>query len=105
MLALEWRPRAQLDRESIALYLGMGRSSPDTALKTIRSIDEAIDRAREFPDSGSTLRIDDLEHKEYRFVMAGKHLIYYRHDAKTLTVYRIIHQRRDIDAFTFVDLP
>ena len=105
MLALEWRPRAQLDRESIALYLGMERSSPETALKVVQEIDAAIERVREFPESGSIFRLDSLEHKEYRFVAAGKYLVFYRHDAETLTVYRIVHQRRDIDVRTLVDFP
>lgn len=59
---------------------------------------------RSFPDSGGRFRLDSLENREYRTVLAGKYTVYYRYDADTLTVYRILHQRRDIDTFTLVDL-
>ncbi len=103
MLNLEWRPRAQLDRESIAIYLGVECGMPDTSLATIRKIDDAIDRVRAFPDSGGRFRLDSLENREYRTVLTGKYTVYYRYNAETLTVYRILHQRRDIDTFTLVD--
>ena len=104
MLALEWRPRARLDRESIAIYLGVECGMPETALKVIREIDEAIDRVREFPESGRPVRIEDLDNKDYRVVPAGRYRVYYRSDETTLTVYRIIHQKRDIDDYALFDL-
>ena len=104
MLDLAWRPRAHLDRESIALYLGIECGAPKAALDTIRAIDEAIERVRAFPDSGGRLRLDTLENKEYRTVPAGKYTVYYRYDETTLTVYRILHQRRNIDTFALIDL-
>ena len=105
MLELVWRPRAHLDRESIALYLGVECGAPQAALDTIRAIDAAIERVRTFPDSGGFFRLDTLENKEYRTVPAGKYTAYCRFDDATLTVYRILHQRRDIDTFALVDLP
>ena len=104
MLNLEWRPRAQLDRESIAIFIGVECGSPQSALKTIRDIDAAIERVRAFPDSGGHFEMESLDHRDYRTVIAGKYTVYYRYDDTTLTVYRIIHQRRDIDSYTLVDL-
>lgn len=103
MRELRWRPRARLDRESIAIYLGMECGSPEAALDTIRGIDEAIARALEFPESGRTVRIDDLEHADYRSVVSGKYTVYYRFDDVSLVVYRILHQRRDIDDYALID--
>lgn len=103
MLELEWRPRAQLDRESIAIYLGVERGAPQSALKAMRQIDGAIDRVRAFPDSGGRFRSDTLANREYRTVAAGKYTVFYRYDDTALTVYRILHQRQDIDNYTLVD--
>ncbi len=105
MLGLEWRPRADLDRQSIALYLGMERGNPQAALHTIQEIDQAIDRARAFPESGRLFQAEGLEHRDYRSVLAGSHRVFYRHDGQTLTVCRIVHQRQDIDTYALVDLP
>ncbi|MBQ9002916.1 MAG: type II toxin-antitoxin system RelE/ParE family toxin [Eggerthellaceae bacterium] len=103
MLDLVWRPRAQLDRESIAIYLGVERSSPKSALSVMSEIDSAILRIRTFPDNGGHFHLDTLDHHDYRTVIAGKYTVYYRYDEDKVTIYRILHQRREIDVYTLVD--
>ena len=90
MLDLAWRPRAHLDRESIAIHLGLERKAPQAALDAMRRIDDAIERVRTFPDSGGRVRLDPLRRTEYRTVLASPYTVYYRFDEKTLTVYRIL---------------
>ena len=48
MLDLAWRPRAQLDRESIAIYLGLERGMPQPALDAIKGIDAALETVRTY---------------------------------------------------------
>ena len=103
MLDLAWRPRAHLDRESIALYLGHERQSPQAALETIRRIDAVIERIRAFPDSGGRFAMPGLPGRDYRTAQANPYTVYYRYDAATLTVYRILHQRQDIDTYTLAE--
>ena len=105
MLELAWRPRAHLDRESIAIYLGLECKNPQAALAAIQRIDAAIEHARSFPDAGGRFAIDGLHHREHRTVLASPYTVYYRCDDTALTVYRILHQRQDIDTYAFVDLP
>lgn len=103
-LELEWRPRAHLDRESIAIYLGIERKSPQSALRAIERIDAALERVRLFPDSGGRFRVDQLAHHDYRTALADPYIIFYRFDETTLTVYRVLHQRQDIDTYAMVEL-
>lgn len=103
MLDLEWRPRAHLDRESIAIYIGVEQENPESAIATIQRIDEAVRFAREFPDAGGWLIRDELGHK-YRTVLANPYTIYYRFDEQVLTVYRVLHQHQDLDTYTLVSL-
>ncbi len=103
-LAMEWRPRAELDRESIAIFLGLECGNPQAALSAIQRIDAAIDRVRLLPDSGGRVRFDQLANKEYRTVLANPYIIYYRFDARTVTIYRVLHQRRSMDDYALVDL-
>ena len=86
MLEVTWRPRAQLDRESIALYLGFEQGNPEAALSAMQSIDSVIDRLRRFPESGGCVLVGGLDHDDYR------------------RVYRVIHQRQDFDVYSLVDL-
>lgn len=102
MLDLAWRPRAHLDRESIAIYLGHERRAPQAALDAIKAIDAAVDMARTFPDAGGHFTDDHLEH-EYRTILAGSYIIYYRYNATTLTIYRIMHQRQNVDAYSLIE--
>ena len=103
MLNLEWRPRAHLDRESIALYLGVECAAPQAALRAMEKLDEAILRAREQPDMGGNFHFEELDHKLYRTVQASPYIIYYRYNDKTLTVYRILHQRQEVTTYALVD--
>ena len=103
-LDLEWRPRAHLDRESIAIYLGFERRTPQTALQTIEKIDAAIERARLFPDAGGRPHFERLDHHDYRTVLAKPYIIFYRFNSTTLTMYRIMHQRQEIDTYAMVEL-
>ena len=105
MLDLAWRPRAHLDRESIALYVGYERQTPQAALDAIRRIDAAIERVRAFPDSGGRFAMAGLHQREYRTAQANPYTVYYRYDDETLTVCRILHQRQDIDTYELVDFP
>lgn len=103
-LALVWRPRAHLDRESIALYLGIERHAPTSALNAIRKIDSALEHVCLFPDAGGRFRSERLAHKEYRTALAGPYIIFYRYNQETLTVYRILHQRQGMDTYAMVML-
>ncbi len=69
----------------------------------MRSIDASIERVRQFPDSGGRFVMEGLHGREYRTAQANPYTVYYRYDDATLTVYRILHQRQDIDTYTLVD--
>lgn len=105
MLDLAWRPRAHLDRESIAIYLGLECKNPQAALMAIQRIDAAINHVRAFPDAGGRFAMEELRRREYRTAMASPYIVYYRFDDTTLTVYRVLHQRQDIDTYALIDLP
>lgn len=102
MLESELSPRAELDMESIAIFLGNERKNPQAALEAIYKIEMAIDLVCEFPDMGGRVHRDELDN-EYRTIPADPYIIYYRFDEKMLTVCRVIHQRQDIDVYTLVD--
>lgn len=105
MLEVRWRPRAQLDRESIAIYIGVECGKPNAALDAMKKIDRALAFVCEFPDAGGRFRMEGLNCSEYRTVLASPYTVYYRFNDEALTVYRVLHQRRQIDDYALVDLP
>lgn len=100
---LRWRPRAHLDRKSIAIYLGIECGVPRVAAETIARIDKPLGRVRLFPDSGGRFRDSLLARKEYRTACAHPYTIYYTFDESTITVYRILHQRQYLDDYAFME--
>ena len=105
MLDLVWRPRAHLDRESIAIYLGLECGNPSAALAAIQHIDAAVEHARDLPDAGGRFRMEGLDAKEYRTMYANPYTVYYRFDDTTFAVFRVLHQRQDMNTYALVDLP
>ena len=105
MLDLAWRPRAYLDRESIAIYLGVECGNLPAELAAVQRIDAAVERARALPHAGGRFRMEGLDAKGYRTVHANPYPVYYRFDDMTLAVYRVLHQRQNIDTHSLIDLP
>ncbi len=104
MRKLQWRPRAHLDRESIALHLGVERGNPQAALKVMQSIDEALELVLSSPEIGKRFAMGNDGSREYRRIRAGSYIIFYVFDSETVTVFRVLHQRQNIDTCTLVDL-
>ena len=104
MLKLEWRPRAHLDRESIAIYLAVEVGNPAAALKAMHDIDRALENACLFPEAARAFDHEMLQRHDYRCALAGNYRVFYTFDSTTVTVHRILHQRMDICDYTLVDL-
>ena len=49
--------------------------------------------------------MEGLDAKGYRTVHANPYTVYYRFDDMTLAVYRVLHQRQNIDTHSLIDLP
>jgi toxin ParE1/3/4 len=88
---LKWRlsKDAQTDMSDIRFFTkeqwGITQSS-----RYIKEIRERIDLLAQNPHIGAD-RSDDLK-EGIRSILVGNHIIYYAHDAKTLTVWAVLHQ-------------
>ncbi len=103
MLEDTWRPRAELDLQSIVIFLGVECRNKKAAIDARKKLDAAIELLREFPDMGGRIRLDSIE-REYRTMPVDPYIIYYTYDDQTITVHRILHQRQDMCTYALVDL-
>lgn len=53
-------------------------------------LDRALGELASFPDLGRPRGRDGLDQRGFR---VGEHVIYYRHDSRTITILRILHHR------------
>ena len=81
----------------IIYYIADDSNSIDTALKYLDKIEEAINRLKEFPNSGIIPRYSILKKQGYRVLIVEKHLIFYKvsEKEKTVVVYAIVDGRRE----------
>lgn len=103
MLQISIRPRAQLDLESVYVYVAVIAAAPQTADRLVTSLYAQIEQLAEFPELGRLFENGRLT-RSYRRILCNSYWIYYYADNQTLTVTRIFHTSRDIDDFTAIDL-
>ena len=103
MLNIEFRPRAQLDLESIYIHIAVVLGAPQAANKQLEKLYEAVELLAKFPDLGKRLEDGELS-RPYRQFLCGSHWMLYAHSENTLTIWRIIHTSQDIDDYTYLDL-
>lgn len=82
MLEEEWSQRAELDIQSIVIFLAVECKNLQAARKAEEKILAAIDMLKEFPDMGGTLKDDSLK-RSYRTMLVHPYAIYYTYDEKT----------------------
>lgn len=100
----QWRPRALCDIESAVAYLGQVLENPLAAKALYERVRDQVDLLCRFPDMGKPFADALLEGRGYRTFLVDQYRLFYTHDDKTLTTWRLVHTRRDIDDYALVGL-
>jgi len=104
MVKLHVSPEAQCDLREIKKYIMVELENPTSTVNTVSKITKAIRRLADFPDSGAPLSsILDVP-RDYRFLVCGNYLVFYRHEGIDVYVARILYGRRDYMAILFSDV-
>ena len=92
---LHYSLKAQRDLDAIWDFYLDDYQNVDAAVKIIDSITEDIDQLADFPELGPPLSsMADVE-SNYRFLVTGNYLSFYRIDGEDISVDRILYGRRD----------
>lgn len=91
---LDILPPAQAELEEIA-RVHMALSGPQSARNITDRIYDAMDQLTRFPLSGPSVRDDELSSAGYRYILAGKYLVFYRLLWDTVVIYHIAHGASD----------
>jgi addiction module RelE/StbE family toxin len=95
MSELRVSPEAGKDLRDIQTYISKKLESPKAALNVISAIIEKIKSLTRFPEKGTLLSSKVRFETNYRFLISGSYLIFYRYENKTIFIDRIIYARRD----------
>ncbi|MDR1469149.1 MAG: type II toxin-antitoxin system RelE/ParE family toxin [Spirochaetaceae bacterium] len=88
-------PDAKKDLRDIQTYISEKLESPRAALNVVSTIIEKIKSLRRFPGKGILLSSKVRFETNYRFLISGSYLIFYRYENETVFVDRVIYAKRD----------
>lgn len=97
-------PAANEDLLSIQEYISIELSSPKAAKETIGKILDRIKVLVDFPFSGALLENIVEFSSDYRFIVSGNYITFYRCHDDTIYVDRVIYGGRDFARILFEDI-
>lgn len=96
---------AQNDLDETWDYIFSELCSPSAAENTVNGIMDTVDRLEDFSEIGAPLSsITDVE-SDYRFLVSGSYMIFYRVEEYDVYVDRVLYGRRNYLRILFPDLP
>ena len=98
---LHLSPEAQTDLLDIKAYIAAELENPQAALSTISKITKTIRTLEEYALIGTPLSaIVDVD-SDYRYLVSGNYMIFYRASGKDIYIDRILYGRRDFMRILF----
>ena len=88
---------AEKDLYEIGMYIAKELLEPETAKRIISKIAEAIRALEYMPLKNSVVKDERLVRKNIRRIIVGNYIVFYivAEESKTVTVVRILYNRRD----------
>lgn len=93
--SLCYSPEAIQDLNNIADYIILEFANTDSAARTIDNIMSAIDKLVDFPRMGAALSSITGIESNYRFIVAGHYMAFYRVKNTNVYIDRILYGKRD----------
>ena len=85
-------------------YLGQVLENPLAAKALYERVRDQVDLLCRFSDMSKPFADALLEGRGYRTFLVDQYRLFYTHDEGTLTIWRFVHTRRDIDDYALVVL-
>jgi len=95
VIKIDYSPSAIRDLDQIGEYIENELKSPAAALSTVTGIQDAIDNLSVFPLMGASLSSIVNIDTDYRFLVCGNYLAFYRTNEKNVYIDRILYGKRD----------
>ncbi|MGI6091216.1 MAG: type II toxin-antitoxin system RelE/ParE family toxin [Saccharofermentanales bacterium] len=100
---LHLSPQAEEDLYESKTYIEEDLESPQAALSTIAKITKTIRRLREHALIGASLSAIANIESDYRYLVSGNFLVFYRVVDKDIFIDRVLYGRRDYLRILFTD--
>ena len=104
MMKIQVTPAALNDLKEIKSYIENDLSNPIAAKNVIKRIIDDYSRLERSPHMGPLLSSKVPFDTDYRFLVSGNYLVFYRADDAHISIYRILYSRRDYLKIIFGDV-
>jgi len=95
MNSVYYSPEAQNDLSAILEYISVELASPDAARNTVSKITKQIRTLEQFPESGAPLSPIIGMDVDYRFLVCGNYICFYRTEGSDSYIDRVLYSKRD----------
>lgn len=97
-------PAALEDLKEIKAYIENDLSNSVAAKNVVRRIIEDYSRLEFSPHMGASLSAKVPFDTDYRFIVSGNYLVFYKADDEYVSIYRVLYGRRDYLKIIFNDI-
>lgn len=95
MPKLRINPLAVEDLIEIKDYITKELENPTAAINVVRKIMESYEKLKKIPLIGANLSAKVNIKTDFRYLVSGNYIIFYRVDDKYVSIYRILYAGRD----------
>ena len=103
-MKLRVTPAALNDLKEIKAYIENDLSNPIAANNVIGRIIKDYSRLEFTPHIGPSLSVKVPFETDYRFIVSGNYLVFYKIDDEYVSIYRVLYGRRDYLKIIFNDI-
>ena len=103
MNKLHLSPEAQEDISEIKAYIAEDLENPQAALSTVMKITKTIRMLQDHALIGTPLSAVADVNSDYRYLVSGSYMVFYRVAGKDVFVDRVLYGRRDYLRILFAD--
>lgn len=95
MAELRLTPAAMNDLENIKEYISETLCNPIAAQRTVKRIVDDYTLLKVSPFMGAPLSSKVAVKTDYRYLVSGNYIVFYKADENYVSIYRILYGRRD----------
>jgi len=95
MPKLRINPLATEDLIEIKNYITRELENPTAAINVVRKIIDSYEKLKEFPMMGADLSVKVNIKTDFRYLVSGNYIVFYRVDDEYVSIYRILYAGRD----------
>lgn len=103
-MEIKLSPIAVSDLKEIKNYIEQDLLNPTAAENVVKKIISDYTRLKTMPNIGIPLSAKVPFETDFRFIVSGNYLVFYKADNKYVSIYRVLYSRRDYLRLIFNDI-